>query len=83
MSRSANLTLSCCSVWLSNRHLELYLTHCSAAAAAAADTVKKRVKTRVAKCAPLDNDGRYPYEETIKTQDFFRVLPWTAQDGEH
>lgn len=45
---------SCCSVWLSNRHLELYLTHCSAAAA---DTVKKRVKTWVAKCAPLDNDG--------------------------
>lgn len=43
-------------VWLSNRHLELYLTHCSAAAAAA-DTVKKRVKTWVAKCAPLDNDG--------------------------
>lgn len=37
-------------VWLSNRHLELYLT-------AAADTVKKRVKTWVAKCAPLDNDG--------------------------
>lgn len=27
--------------------------------------------------------GQYPYEETIKTQDFLGVLPWTAQDGEH